>query len=303
MQGSILSTVVLPIALALVMLAMALSLTPADFKRVLTAPKAVLIGVTLQMLMLPLLGFGVVTVTGMEGALAVGVIAIALAPGGVTSNMLSYLAKGDLALSTTLTAVVTVVTPFTVPLIMMPVITHFTGASDQVPFFLKKAIIALSALTFIPVAIGMTIRHFKPAFALRAEKPVRIASVLALFLVVGALIHQEWANLPSFFAQTGSAAVLLNMSAIAIGFGTAKLLRLDKRQSVTIGIEVGMQNGTMALFVTQTLLVASPHSAVMSIAPAIYSLIMFGTGFLFVVGANKFGGHHDLVTAQVDSPA
>ena len=303
MEASILSKVVLPIALALVMLALALSLTPADFKRVFTAPKAVLIGVALQMLMLPLLGFGVVALTGIEGALAVGVIVIALAPGGVTSNMLSYLARGDLALSTTLTAVVTLVTPFTVPLMLVPIILHYTGGADEIPFFYKDAIIALSALTFVPVAIGMTIRKFKPAFAARAEKPVRIASVLALFLVVGALIQQEWANLPTFFAQTGSATLLLNVSAIVIGFGTAKLLRLDKRQSVTIGIEVGMQNGTMALFVTQTLLAASPHSSVMSIAPAIYSLIMFGTGFLFVVVANKFGGHTEAAPVPLDSAA
>ena len=122
-------------------------------------------------------------------------------------------------------------------------------------------------------------------------------------MVVGALIQQEWANLPTFFAQTGSATLLLNVSAIVIGFGTAKLLRLDKRQSVTIGIEVGMQNGTMALFVTQTLLAASPHSSVMSIAPAIYSLIMFGTGFLFVVVANKFGGHTEAAPVPLDSAA
>ncbi len=301
MEASVLSTVVLPVALILVMLALALSLTPADFKRVFTAPKAVLIGVALQMLMLPLLGIGVVALTGMQGALAVGVIVIALAPGGVTSNMLSYLAKGDLALSTTLTAVVTVVTPFTVPLILMPVIAHYTGSADEIDSFLGKAIVNLSALTFVPVAIGMTIRHFKPKFAARAEKPVRIASVLALFLVVGALVHAQWANLPRFFAQTGSATLLLNVSAIAIGFGTAKLLRLDKKRSVTIGIEVGMQNGTLALFVTQTLLASSPHSATMSIAPAIYSLIMFGTGFLFVVAANKFGGERE--PATVDAPA
>ena len=299
MAASILSTVVLPIALILVMLALALSLTPADFKRVFTAPKAVLIGVALQMLMLPLLGIGVVALTGMQGALAVGVIVIALAPGGVTSNMLSYLAKGDLALSTTLTAVVTVVTPFTVPLILMPVIAHYTGTNDQIDSFLGKAIVQLSALTFVPVAIGMTIRHFAPKFAQRAEKSVRIASVLALFLVVGALVHAQWANLPGFFAKTGSATLLLNVSAIAVGFGVAKLLRLYRKRSVTIGIEVGMQNGTLALFVTQTLLASSPHSETMSIAPAIYSLIMFGTGFLFVVAANKLGGEREPAPVDV----
>lgn len=282
MEGSVLTKVVLPFALFIIMLGMGLSLVPDDFRRMLKQPKAVVIGITLQMVLLPILGFVVVKIFGMSGALGVGLIVLALSPGGTTSNMLSFLSKGDVALSITLTAVVSVLTPFTIPLLLAPALDHFMGAAQPVKLPIGQTIVQLLAITVLPVAIGMGIRKKWAAFARRAENPVKYASVAFLFLIIAGIMRQVWDQLPTFFAQTGLSSLTLNVCAMAMGYFGAMALKLNKKQSITVGIEVGIQNGTTALLITSTIL-ANPT---MSIAPAIYSLIMFGTGAVFAVLVN-----------------
>ncbi len=279
MEGSILTKIVLPFALFVIMLGMGLSLVPEDFRRVLRHPKAVAVGVSFQMIALPLLGFAVVKVFGLEGALGVGLIALALCPGGTTSNMLSFLSRGDVALSISLTAVVSVVTPFTIPLILNPVMQSMMGEESAVTLPIGQTIVQLLAITVLPVAIGMGIRHKAPESSRKAEGPVKILSIVFLFLIIAGILRENWAQLPVFFAQTGGAALTLNVVAIALGYFGARGFRLNERQAITCGIEVGIQNGTTALLITSTIL----QNPTMSVAPAIYSLLMFGTGALFGV--------------------
>jgi BASS family bile acid:Na+ symporter len=277
-EQTFLAKVVLPIALFVIMLGMGLSLVLDDFRRVLKFPKAFAVGLACQMLLLPLIGFAVVKLVGMDKPeLAVGLMVLTFCPGGTTSNMLSYLARGDVALSISLTAVVSLLTPFTIPLLTALAMSELMGASQTIAMPLGRTIAILLAITLLPVSIGMVIKNKAPALAARTEKPVKVLSVVFLFAIIAGLIKQNWAALPGFFAQTGVATLLLNVIAMAVGFGIARLSKLDKQQQITVGMEVGIQNGTTALLVTGTLL-ANP---VMTIAPAIYSLIMFGTGALF----------------------
>lgn len=277
MESSFLTKVVLPIALFVIMLGMGLSLVPEDFRRVLRQPKAVLVGAALQMIALPLLGFAFVSIFGLGGTLAVGLMVLALCPGGTTSNMISFLSRGDVALSISLTAVVSLVTPFTIPIALAPIMVHYLGKSSSFVLPIGQTIVQLLAITVVPVLIGMFIRHKAPAASRRAEGAVKVLSILFLFAVIGGIIRQNWDKLPGFFAQAGLSSLALNVTGMALGYFSARSAKLGERQAITIGIEVGIQNGTTALLITGTLL-GSPE---MSIPPAIYSLIMFATGAAF----------------------
>lgn len=278
MQKSILADVVLPIALAIIMLGMGLSLIKDDFKRVFKFPKAVVVGLVCQMLLLPVVGWAVVNLIKMDNPeLAVGLMVLTFCPGGATSNMLSFLARGDVALSITLTAVVSMVTPFTIPIFTALVMTSLMGEGQQIAMPIPKTIAALLLITVVPVGIGMLIRAKKPGFAAKAEKPVKIASIVILFAIIAALVKKNAAELPGFFAQTGASVLLLNVTTMALGFAAARAAKLNHKQQVTIGMEVGIQNGTTAILVTQGLL----GNSVMAVSPAIYSLVMFMTGGIF----------------------
>jgi BASS family bile acid:Na+ symporter len=290
MEQSLLLTVVLPASLFLIMLGMGLSLVLDDFRRVLTVPKAFAIGVFCQMVLLPLVGFGVVAVFDMGNPeVAMGLIVLSLCPGGVTSNMFSFLAKGDVALSITLTAVVSVISPFTIPLITAFAMSRMMGNSAAFSLSIPKTIITLLVITVVPVAIGMAINKKWPNAAKKADKTVKIASLVILFAIIGALMKRQWAELPGFFAQTGLAALTLNVVTMALGYVAARLGGLARKQQITIGMEVGIQNGTTALAVTGTLI----GSTAMTIAPAIYSLIMFATGGLFALLMNLGGSKQE----------
>ena len=282
MEATFLTKVVLPLALFIIMLGMGLSLVADDFRRVLRHPKPVVVGIAFQMVLLPLLGFGIVKLFGMTGALGVGLMVLALCPGGTTSNMITYLSRGDVALSISLTAVVSLVTPFTIPLILAPVMSHLMGESQVIALPLGKTIAQLLAITVVPVGIGMLIRRKAPDFCRRAEGPVKVLSIVFLFAVIAGIMRQNWAQLPGFFAQVGAASLALNVTAMVAGFFGAVGFKLERKQCITVGVEVGIQNGTTALLVTGTILA----NATMSIAPAIYSLIMFGTGAVFGVLVN-----------------
>jgi BASS family bile acid:Na+ symporter len=285
MEATFLSKVILPVSLFIIMWGMGLSLQLEDFRRVVKLPKAVAIGIALQMLALPLLGLAVVTLFGMTGALGVGLLVLALSPGGVTSNMIAFLARGDVALSVTLTAIVSLLSPFTLPLLLAPIMRVMIGSDKAVALPVGETILQLLAITVVPIALGMLIRAKAPRFAARSEQPVKVLSILFLGLIIAGIMRQNWEKLPDFFAQVGLAALTLNVLALAVGYFGAKVFALSRRQSVTIGIEVGIQNGTTALLITSTIL----GDAVMSVAPAIYSLIMFGTGAVFAVLVNRRG--------------
>lgn len=277
MEGSILTKVVLPLSLFFVMLGMGLGLTIQDFKNTAKAPKAVGIGLGMQLLLLPLVAFFVTTVFGLKAGLAVGLIIIALCPGGVTSNMFSLLARGNVALSISLTAIVSLITPFTIPIILSYAMVQFLGEATTVALPIPKTIITLLAITVLPVGIGMLVNKKAPEFAKKCDKPVKILSIVILAVIIAGISKQNWDKLPEFFAQVGWACLLLCALTMLMGFWGSKLLGAERKDSITIGIEVGIQNGTTGIFIASTLL----KDPVMSIPAAVYSLIMFVVGGVY----------------------
>jgi BASS family bile acid:Na+ symporter len=275
MGDSILTSVVLPLSLVIIMLGMGLSLMVDDFKRVFEYPKAALIGLTNQLIILPIIGFALAVGFDLAPAMAVGLMIIAACPGGVTSNLITHVAKGDIALSISLTAISSLVTVFTIPLIVSFSLNYFAnenGAVIELPIL--KTILQTMGITVVPVGIGMVIRHFKPGFAEKMERPVRIAStVIFVAVMVGIILGNKELILPAL-KSVGVVTILLNVLTMGIGFGAARLFKLNLKQSISITIESGVQNGTLALVVAINLLEQND----MSIPPALYSLFMFFTG-------------------------
>lgn len=283
MQADLLIKVVLPASLFIIMLGMGLSLKPVDFKMVLSRPKAMALGLIAQMVMLPLLAYLIVVLLGLEGAVAVGLMILALCPGGTTSNLYTYLAKGDVALSVSLTSVVSLIAPFTVPVLIIFFMDLIMGQEQAIELPVIKTIIQLVVITIIPISIGMVINHLKPGISHKAEKPVKIFSMVFLFLIVAGIVAKNISQMETVFAAAGLATLILNVACMVMGYGLAKIAQLNEAQSKAIGIEVGFQNGTLAILIALTLL----ENTEMAIAATCYSILMFMTGALFAWVLNK----------------
>ncbi|MBA3549915.1 MAG: bile acid:sodium symporter family protein [Nannocystis sp.] len=278
MQSSVLTTIFLPVALGIIMLGLGLSLTIADFKRVVVYPRAVIIGLVCQMLLLPVICYGLAVGFGLPPELAVGLMLLAASPGGATANLFSHLAHGDVALNITLTAVNSLLSLLTLPFIINYSLTAFMGEGKVLPLQTDK-VLQVFAIVLIPVSIGMLIRARRPQIADRLDKPVRIISAVFLVLIIAATIIKERAIIGDAFVSVGPAALCFNLASMTLGYGLPRLLRLDKRQSIAIGMEIGIHNGTLAIAIASapTLL----NNSTMAIPPAIYSLIMFFTAGVF----------------------
>ena len=289
MNESPLTTIFLPVALGVIMLGLGLSLTWADFRRVVSFPKAAVTGLVAQMVFLPLVGWGLVHLFSMSAELAVGLMVLALCPGGPTATLITHLSKGDTALSVTLTAVTSVLTVVTVPLVLNPVMADLMGAGRAVSLPVLQTVGQLFLITLLPVGLGMLIRSKRAEFADRMERPVKVASAVLLVLVIAGAILRERENLPTFFAQAGLPMLVLNLVAIGLGLGAGWLLKLNREESVCLAVDTSISNGTLAIFITATLL-GSPQ---MAIPAAIYSLLMFATG----VGIIGWSGARNRATA------
>jgi bile acid:Na+ symporter, BASS family len=275
MQSSVFTVVLLPLALAIVMLGMGLSLLPEDFQRITRYPRAVAVGTVCQTLVLPLLGALIARVVPMEPVMAVGLVVVAVCPGGPSSNLMTYLARGDVALSVTLTAVSSIVTVFTIPLFTNLALQHFLGEGAAIALPIGTTMLQIVLITLLPTAIGMAIRHRFPGTARRLEKQMgRLAGGL-LALIILLLFVREAPKLPGFLAQMGLAIALLNVLAMLAGFLAGRLFRLPLAQQVCIAIEVGIQNGTLAIAITAGLL----NNPDMAVPAAVYSLLMYVSGF------------------------
>jgi BASS family bile acid:Na+ symporter len=275
MQNSVFTVVLLPLALAIVMLGMGLSLVPEDFRRITRYPKAVAVGTVCQCLVLPLLGALIALVVPMEPVMAVGLVVVAVCPGGPSSNLMTYLARGDVALSVTLTAVSSIVTVFTIPVFANLALQHFLGAGAAIALPVGTTMLQIVLITLLPTAIGMAIRHRFPGTARRLEKQMgRLAGGL-LVLIILLLFIREASRLPGFLAQVGLAVVALNLLAMLAGLLAGRLFRLPVAQQVCIAIEVGIQNGTLAIAITAGLL----NNPDMAVPAAVYSLLMYVSGF------------------------
>ena len=229
--------------------------------------------------MLPVVGFLLAMIFSLNPELAVGLMILAACPGGPTSNMVTYLARGNVALSITLTAMSSLITVFTIPLVVNQSMQFFMGegTSLQLPFL--ETVIQIAVITLIPVSLGMVLHHYVPRFAAKVEKWVKWISLFFLTLIIVGLLVKERANVPTFFLQVGWVTLALNLSTMILGYAIATLAKLDKFSARAITFEVGIQNGTLAIAIASapTFL----NNPTMAIPAAIYSLLMFGTGGAF----------------------
>ncbi len=284
MQSSAITTIFLPVALGIIMLGLGLSLTLADFKRVVVYPRAVFVGLLCQMVLLPVVCYALAVGFYLPPELAVGLMLLSASPGGATANLFSHLAKGDVALNITLTAVNSLLSLLTLPLIVNFALTAFMGEGKSLPLQFDK-VLQVFALVLVPVSLGMLVRARKPHVADRLDRPVRILSAVFLLLVIAATIIKERSMVVDAFKAVGPAALCFNLASMGVGYFLPRLLRLSRRQSIAIGMEIGIHNGTLAIAIASgpTLL----NNGVMAIPAAIYSLIMFFTAAAFGFLVNR----------------
>ncbi len=287
MQDSILTTLVLPIALAIIMLGLGLSLKSDDFLRIFKYPKAVTIGLIGQLVILPIISLAIVKIMPMPPAIAVGLIILALCPCGPSSNMITYLAGGDVALAVTLTVFSSMITIFTIPLFASMAVNSFLGRSAVVSLPIGTTMGQIFVITVIPIALGMLIQNRFPEIARRLEKVTNKLAVGFLVLIIILLVAKEWSKLPGFIMQAGMGVMLLNILGMAAGYAISKMLNMNIAQQICIAIEVGIQNGTLAIAITAGIL----KDAEMAIPAAIYSLFMYLTGFAVIAYSKNSIGH------------
>lgn len=277
MQGDIVSGVLLPTILGFIMFSLGLGLTPADFRRIFAQPRALLVGVVCHFVLLPLACYLMLSLAGIGGVFAVGFMILAACPTGTTSNLLTYLARGDVALALSFTAVASVLTIFTLPVVVTWALGHYLGASRavDVPVGLMMGQVAL--VLGLPVSLGMLARHRYSNWARRFEpRATRVATLLFILIVVLAVV-KNWALLRENFATLAPFAVLLNLGMLCAGFVVAWAARLSRRQSVTLGIETAVQNAALALVIASSVL----KDDAMAIPGALYGVLMYAGGLVF----------------------
>ena len=271
-------TSIAPIALAIIMLGLGASLTLSDFSRVIKNPKDFFIGFVCQLFVLPLVAYLLIIILKVPTEMALGVMLIAAAPGGVTSNVLTKFADGDVALSVTLTAFMSLISIISVPIIVALAIDLF-----EISYVAKKiSIIGISLKMFfvvtVPVIIGMIIRHLTGDLMIRNLKIIQRTSIALFFVVFAAIYIEEWNNIVSFLTRAGTIALILNVVMMIVGFYVAKFFASGVAQQRAISLECGLQNGTLAVFVGTQLF----DNVVYMVPTAAYALIMLATASIFV---------------------
>lgn len=269
MNDSALITVGLPIALGIIMFGLGLSLTPGDFRRVAREPKAVVVALIIQVLVLPVLTFGLVVVADLPPLLAVGVMLLVSSPGGTTANLLSHLFRGDVALNISLTAVNSVLSVVTIPLVTNFAINHFGAASEIGLQFTK--ILQVMALVLIPVALGMVVRAKNPTFARRSDTPVRLFSIVVLVTVSLGAIIGERENIGEYFSQVGWVVTVVCAASLTIGYLVASLLKLGQSKAIACGMEIGIHNTTVAMTIALSVI----DNTTVAVPAAVYSIVMY----------------------------
>ena len=275
---NIVTDIILPIALAFIMLVLGLGLTAQDFVRVIKQPRDFFIGLFSQVILLPIVAFLIIKIWSIAPELAIGVMIIAAAPGGVTSNLLTSFAKGDVALSISLTAIISLLCVFTIPFIVLTSaeLLGKTEATNNVSLFNMTKDMFL--IVTVPVILGMLFRKFVPNLSLKLEPIAKKISIVLFILVLLGAIAAERENVLSYFAQAGLITLTLNVLMMIIAFYVAQTFATGIKQKKSITIECGLQNGTLAIFVATSLF----DGGVYVIPAAIYSLIMFATSIIFV---------------------
>ena len=277
-------TKIAPIGLALIMLGLGMSLTIQDFLRVIKVPKDFLIGFICQLILLPIIAFTLIKLLNTPIELALGVMLIASAPGGVTSNVLTKFANGDVALSISLTAIISLISIITVPFIIF-----FSIDLLNIDYVSKEiSMLGISLKMFsvvtIPVIIGMIIKHFAKNFIIKNALLIQRISIVLFVLIFVAIYVEEWDNIVNFIAQAGLIAFILNVVMMVVGFYVAKFFASGVAQQRCISLECGLQNGTLAVFVATQLF----DEMVYVVPAAAYALVMMTTSliFLFIIKKN-----------------
>ena len=276
-------TKIAPLALALIMLALGLGLTVQDFLRVAKQPKDFLVGLICQLLLLPFIAFLLLKIFNLPTEIALGVMIIAAAPGGVTSNVLTKFANGDVALSISLTAIISLISIFSVPFIVFKSadllkVSEISNEISMIGISMKMFLVVT-----MPVIIGMLIRKFATNFVTSRSKLIERFSVLLFVIVFAAIWIEEWENILSYIQQAGLITLVLNVTMMIIGYYVAKLLASGIEQRKSISLECGLQNGTLAVFVSSQLF----NDVTYLIPTATYAIIMFLTSLFFVFFVRK----------------
>lgn len=268
-MDSALTTVGLPLALGIIMFGLGLSLTVADFRRVAQHPKVMVIALGCQLLLLPLVCFGLVTVFDLPPLLAIGMMLLAASPGGTSANLFSHLFRGDVALNVTLTAVNSVISIVTLPLITNIAIDYY-DRDDTVGLQFGK-VLEVFAIVLVPVAIGMLVRARAASFAERMDRPVRIGSAVILAVLVVGILVGERDNVSGYLADVGLAAAAFCAISLVTGYAVPRAAGVRDDQAIACSMEIGVHNGTLAIYVAVEVL----DSTQISVPAAVYSIIMF----------------------------
>jgi len=280
---NIVTDVILPLALAFIMFVLGLGLTGADFLRVIKQPRDFFVGAVSQIILLPIIAFILVKIWPIAPELAIGVMIIAAAPGGVTSNLLTSFAKGDVALSISLTAIISLLCVITIPFIVLTSVGLLGDLNINQDISLFSMSRDMFLIVTVPVILGMLLRRFASGAALKFEPIAKKVSIVLFVIVLLGAIVAERENVISYFAQAGLITLVLNLVMMVVAYYIAQLLASGKEQKKCITIECGLQNGTLAIFVATTIFGGGMYV----IPAATYSLIMFATSLIFVYLVRK----------------
>ena len=280
---NIVTDVILPLALAFIMFVLGLGLSGADFSRVIKQPRDFFVGAFSQIILLPIIAFILVKIWSIAPELAIGVMIIAAAPGGVTSNLLTSFAKGDVALSISLTAIISLLCVITIPFIVLTSVELLGGSNINQDISLLSMSRDMFLIVTVPVILGMLFRKFSSDVALKLEPIAKKVSIMLFILVLLGAIAAERENVISYFAQAGLITLVLNVVMMVVAYYVAQLLASGREQKKCITIECGLQNGTLAIFVAASIF----GGGVYVIPAATYSLIMFATSLIFVYFVRK----------------
>ncbi|MCH1930480.1 bile acid:sodium symporter family protein [Shewanella sp. A25] len=269
----------LPISLVIIMIGIGMTLTLNDFRQITRKPKGLILGSVSQIVGMPIIAVALAKVFNLSPEMAVGLVIIAACPGGTASNLFVLLSRGNVALSIMLTVIASLITIATLPLATGYAMSLFSTTSVNIELPVEKMIAMMVGVVLIPVMVGMIVRTFWPRWAIKAEKGVSKLGGITLVLLVASILYDIGGNLLQLILQAGAAAISLNIIGVALGIFTAKYCRLPKEDGLTIGVELGVKNSTLALMISMTIL----SSETMSIPIIVYSVSMFICAFAITI--------------------
>jgi BASS family bile acid:Na+ symporter len=278
LMDSPLTLIGLPIALGIIMLGLGLGLTLDDFRRVVKYPKAALVALVSQIVLLPAAAFGLALAFNLSPELAVGLMLLAASPGGTTANLYSHLFGGHVALNVTLTAINSVLAVITLPIVVNLSADYFLGSGASIGLQFDK-VLQVFAIVLVPVAIGMAVRAKWPRVAERLGKPVKIVSVIVLVAVIAGAVLAERENIADYFVAVGLAVLAFNLLSLLVGYGLPRLAGVDHKAAVAAGFEIGIHNSTLAITIALSPVLL--NNTAMAIPAAVYGIVMFFTAALF----------------------